>query len=82
MHVDGIITGTEKRKASNSASAVQREKLIASKYKQTLHIDNDMVLATGDIEGAKYKKYELNVPDDQWSRKAIDVIGEIAKNGG
>ena len=82
VHVDGIITGTEKRKASNSASAVQREKLIASKYKQTLHIDNDMVLATGDIEGAKYKKYELNVPDDQWSRKAIDVIGEIAKNGG
>ena len=82
VHVDGIITGTEKRKASNSASAVQREKLIASKYKQTLHIDNDMVLATGDIEGAKYKKYELNVPDDQWSRKTIDVIGEIAKNGG
>ena len=82
VHVDGIITGTEKRKASNSASAVQREKMIASKYKQTLHIDNDMVLATGDIDGAKYKKYELNVPDDQWSRKAIDVIGEIAKNGG
>lgn len=81
VHVDGIITGTEKRKASNSASAVQREKMIAAKYKQTLHIDNDMVLMTGDVEGAKYKKYDLNVPADEWSRKAIDIIGEIVKDG-
>ena len=81
VHVDGIITGTEKRKASNSASAVQREKMIAAKYKQTLHIDNDMILMTGDVEGAKYKKYDLNVPADEWSRKAIDIIGEIVKDG-
>ena len=81
VHVDGIITGTEKRKASNSASAVQREKMIAAKYKQTLHIDNDMVLMTGDVEGAKYKKYDLDVPADEWSRKAIDIIGEIIKDG-
>ena len=81
VHVDGIITGTEKRKASNAASAVQREKMIAAKYKQTLHIDNDMVLMTGDVEGAKYKKYDLNVPADDWSRKAIDIIGEIVKDG-
>ena len=81
VHVDGIITGTEKRKASNSASAVQREKMIAAKYKQTLHIDNDMVLMTGGVEGAKYKKYDLNVPADEWSRKAIDIIGEIVKDG-
>ena len=81
VHVDGIITGTEKRKASNAASAVQREKMIAAKYKQTLHIDNDMVLMTGDVEGAKYKKYDLNVPADEWSRKAIDIIGEIVKDG-
>ena len=81
VHVDGIITGTEKRKASNSASAVQREKMIAAKYKQTLHIDNDMVLMTGGVEGAKYKKYDLSVPADEWSRKAIDIIGEIVKDG-
>ncbi|MBQ7274767.1 MAG: ParB-like nuclease domain-containing protein [Clostridiales bacterium] len=81
VHVDGIITGTEKRKASNAASAVQREKMIAAKYKQTLHIDNDMVLMTGDVEGAKYKKYDLSVPADEWSRKAIDIIGEIVKDG-
>ena len=81
VHVDGIITGTEKRKASNAASAVQREKMIAAKYKQTLHIDNDMVLMTGDVEGAKYKKYDLDVPADEWSRKAIDIIGEIVKDG-
>ena len=79
VHVDGIITGTEKRKASNAASAVKREKMIADKYKQTLHIDNDMVLLTGDIEDAKYKKFELDVPEDEWSRKIIDTIGEIEK---
>jgi hypothetical protein len=53
--------------------------MIADKYKQTLHIDNDMVLLTGDIEGAKYKKFELDVPEDEWSRKIIDTIGEIEK---
>lgn len=81
VHVDGIITGTEKRKNSKTESAVKREKMIADKYKQTLHIDNDMILMTGDVEGAKYKKYDLNVPADEWSRKAIDIIGEIVKDG-
>lgn len=80
VHVDGIITGTEKRKAGNSESAVNREKMIAAKYKQKLHLDNDMIVVTGDVEGAKYKQYLLDAPEDQWSRKAIEVIEEIEKN--
>lgn len=81
VHVDGIITGTMKRKNNKSDSAVRREKMIADKYKQTLHIDNDMILMTGDVEGAKYKKFELDASPEEWSRKAIDIIGEIIKDG-
>ena len=80
-HVDGIITGTAKRKNNNSESAVAREKMIADKYKQTLHIDNDMILMTGDI-GAKFKRFDLNASPDEWSRKVIDIIGEISKDAG
>ena len=79
VHVDGIITGTVKRKKNNSESAARREKKIADKYKLTLHIDNDMILATGDV-GAKFKRYDLDAAPDEWSRKAIEVIGELGKD--
>lgn len=80
VHVDGIITGTEKLRKNNNESAVQREKMISAKYKTTLHIDNDMLLQTGHVEGAKYRKFDLDVPEDEWSRKVIDVIDEIEKD--
>ena len=79
VHVDGIITGTVKRKKNNSESAARREKKIADKYKLTLHIDNDMILATGNV-GAKFKRYDLDAAPDEWSRKAIEVIGELGKD--
>jgi len=78
VHVDGIITGTEKRK-NNSENAAAREKMIADKYKHTIHIDNDMILLTGDID-AKYKKYDIDVPTDEWSRRAIEIIGGITSD--
>ena len=81
VHVDGIITGTMKRKRNNSEVAVSREKKIADKYKKTLHIDNDMILVTGDIN-ARFKTYDLDAAPDEWSRKAIEIIGEIDKDEG
>ena len=76
VHVDGIITGTVKRNKDNTERLAKREKKIADKYKITIHIDNDMILATGDI-GAKFKRVDLNAAPDEWSRKAIEAIGEI-----
>ena len=38
-----------------------------------------MILATGDV-GAKFKRYDLDAAPDEWSRKAIEVIGELGKD--
>ena len=78
VHVDGIITGTEK-KGSHDDRSKKREQMMSEKYKITLHIDNDMILATGDV-GAKYKKFDLDVPPTEWSRKVIEIIGDMETN--
>lgn len=82
VHVDGIITGTMKRKNNNSEGAVSRESKINAKYKKTIHIDNDMLLVTGSAVQGKFARYDLDASPDDWSRKAIDLIGEIGKEDG
>lgn len=78
-HVDGIITGTIKNNKDYSERAARLQKKIEDKYKVTIHIDNDMLVATGDV-GAKFKKFDLEAAPDEWARKAIEIIGEIGKD--
>ena len=52
------------------------EQLIANKYQETLHIDNDLILLTHK-ENGDFQEYELNANAEDWSRKAITIIGEI-----
>ncbi len=78
-HVDGIITGTTKNNKDYSERAARIQKKIEDKYKVTIHIDNDMLVATGDV-GAKFKKFDLDAAPDEWARKAIEIIGEIGKD--
>lgn len=78
-HVDGIITGTIKNNKDYSERAARIQKKIEDKYKVTIHIDNDMLVATGDV-GAKFKKFDLDAAPDEWARKAIEIIGEIGKD--
>lgn len=78
VNVDGIITGVQKKQENHSESAVRMEKLIANKYKKTLHIDNEMILLT-EKGSWEFKEYALDVPEDSWSKKAIELLGEIEK---
>lgn len=78
-HVDGIITGTIKNNKDYSERAARIQKKIEDKYKVTIHIDNDMLVATGNV-GAKFKKFDLDAAPDEWARKAIEIIGEIGKD--
>ncbi len=75
-HVDGIITGTMRKDEFKAERNAKREKKISDKYKVTLHIDNDMILATGDV-GAKFKRFDLETTPGEWSNKVIEVIEEF-----
>ena len=69
---------TKKNKRSEAAAGI--EKLISNKYSVTLHIDNDTVLRTVKADSS-FDEYELNVPAEEWAKKAITIIEEIEKNG-
>ena len=76
VNVDGIITGTAKKKQNPTKADAEMEQLIANKYQETLHIDNDLILLTHK-ETDDFQEYELNANAEDWSRNAITIIGEI-----
>ena len=79
VHVDGIITGVAKRDQNQTQSALRMEKLIANKYKKTLHIDNDLILVTHGKTG-DFEELEIGSSEEEWAKKAISVIEEMEKN--
>ena len=79
VHVDGIITGVAKRDQNQTESALRMEKLIANKYKKTLHIDNDLILVTRGKAG-DFDELDINSSEEDWAKKAIAVIEEMEKN--
>ncbi len=79
VNVDGIITGVAKRDQNQTASALRMEKLIANKYKKTLHIDNDLILVTRGKAG-DFEELEIGSSEEDWAKKAISVIEEMEKN--
>lgn len=78
VNVDGIITGTGKKKNTNTEAAKNMEKLISNKYSTTIHIDNDTVVAT---HGKKedFEDYDINVPLSEWSKKVISIMEVMEK---
>ena len=79
VHVDGIITGVAKRDQNQTESALRMEKLIANKYKKTLHIDNDLILVTRGRTG-EFEEFQIDSSEEEWAKKAISVIEEMEKN--
>ena len=79
VHVDGIITGVAKRDQNPTESALRMEKLIANKYKKTLHIDNDLILVTRG-EAGDFDEMEINSSEEDWAKKTISIIEEMEKN--
>lgn len=79
VHVDGIITGVAKRDQNQTESALRMEKLIANKYKKTLHIDNDLILVTRGRTG-EFEEFQIDSSEEEWAKRAISVIEEMEKN--
>lgn len=79
VYVDGIITGIGKKQKAEAESAKRMEKMISNKYSETVHIDNNSILVTRGRTG-EFEEYELNCPEEEWSKNVISVLGEIEKN--
>ena len=80
VYVDGIITGIGKKQKAEMESAKRMEKMISSKYAETVHIDNNMIIVTRGRAG-DFEEYELTGPEEEWAKNAITVLGEIDQNG-
>ena len=83
---DGIVTQTVNRGArkKDNKYAISREKMISAKYRQTIHVDNDMLIVTGDLgeNGSKFKKYDLKSTPEDWSVKAVEALEQIVAEDG
>ena len=78
VHVDGIITGMGKREQIKSESEERMKELINNKYSMTLHIDNETILETHN-KTKEFNEYTIEAKEDEWSKKAIEIIEEIEK---
>lgn len=72
VNVDGIITGAAKKKESDENSA-KIEKMLANKYRETIHIDNELLLLTHK-NSEEFKEFPLNSDAAEWSKSIIDII--------
>ena len=80
VHVDGILTGVDRHEQIRSNREARVRELINNKYAMTLHIDNNSILETHGKTG-EYEEYEINVPEMNWSGRAIAIIEEIENRG-
>ena len=73
VKVDGIVTGMAK-KSKEAKSRI--DKLIADKYKTTIHIDRSLVLVTNT--GSKdFIEKEIDQDNTNWAMKVKKIIDEI-----
>ena len=76
VRVDGVVTGMAK-KSKEAGSRI--DKLIAEKYKTTVHVDRSMVLKTST--GSKdFDEKEIDKEASNWSLGVMTIIDEIEKN--
>ena len=76
VNVDGIITGTAKKKKHTTEDSKKMEQLIANKYATTIHIDNDLLLHTVKGKG-NFEEYPITVSADAWAKEIIRIMGEL-----
>ncbi len=74
VNVTGIVAGMEKRKEKKN----KYDNLLKEKYKNTLHIDNELVLKI-DTQTGDFNEYNIN-SSSGWSKNIIEIIGKIARD--
>jgi hypothetical protein len=79
--VDGVITRTD-RKVEQTPENLEKEKrqnrMIADHYRETITVDNEMVLRTfrGSMD---YEQYDLEGGLSDWSRNVLTILEQIER---
>ncbi len=73
ISVDGIITGTAKKKADGSDTHKNMEKLIAGKYETTVHLDNDLILITKS-KSKDFTEIPIEEEGEAWSKTVMNAM--------
>ena len=77
--VDGIITGTKKKRKDGGNESPGVEKLITSKYNETLHADNNLVLVTHS-RSKDFEEAQIDCIPSEWTREVIAAVERFGKN--
>ncbi len=78
VKVDGVITGTA-RKRKGREFRKRTQQLFEAKYKETITIDNDMVLRTFSNTG-KYEEHTLKHHSSGWANEVTQIIKGMVKD--
>lgn len=79
--VDGIVTGTGRRRGFLEDTRKKLANAITEQYQQTLHIDNNSLLCV-DNKTKAYEDYPLTGNPETWSREIIKIVGALDKHEG
>ncbi|MBR6159410.1 MAG: ParB-like nuclease domain-containing protein [Lachnospiraceae bacterium] len=71
--VEGVITGTMKKRKDGGSTLTGVEELIKNKYTTTLHIDNDLMLVTHSGT-QEFEEFDLSCAPEDWAREAIRAV--------
>lgn len=78
VKVDGVITGTARKSKNTAAATLRTRKLFSSQYKETLHIDRDMVLRTRR-NSREFDEYTVDAGPEEWSLAVMKIIKKLDK---
>ncbi|MCR4841254.1 MAG: ParB/RepB/Spo0J family partition protein [Lachnospiraceae bacterium] len=76
VKMDGIITGTGRKMKDSKDAREKLEKMMNNKYKETIHIDRNMVLRTIRDTG-DFEEKEIVAEPLEWSRETINIIKKM-----
>ncbi|WP_408071815.1 ParB N-terminal domain-containing protein [Butyrivibrio sp. JL13D10] len=76
VDVDGIVTGTARKTASDKDSKKQIEQMIEKKYEETITIDNEMIVRT--VRGAgDFDQFQIEKQGPKWSVQVMKILDEV-----
>ena len=79
VKIDGIVTGTGRKRKGFAEERISLEELVRERYKQTLHIDRQTVLRT--FSGSKdFEEYPVVEGAFGWAQTVKSIIRKFENN--
>lgn len=73
---DLIVNGVNEKRKANKEEAERIKKMMATKYKSSVHVDNETVLCKNPSD-TSYNQNEIFDGRDEWSKGIIDILRNI-----